>query len=76
MRVYYYNENTSEDQRCAHQYTPSRPVTVEQLERVGVLYWRLNDSDRIARLNAICEKREYKNRDEVCIAVYHAYALV
>ncbi|KAI8052881.1 1,2-dihydroxy-3-keto-5-methylthiopentene dioxygenase 3 [Syncephalis plumigaleata] len=68
MRAYYYNENTNEDQRGAHEYTPSRPVTVEQLEQVGVLYWHLNDSDRMEQLETICKEREYKNRDEITIS--------
>ncbi|KAI8055163.1 Acireductone dioxygenase ARD family [Syncephalis plumigaleata] len=62
MRAYYYNENTNEDQRGAHEYTPP------QLEQVGVLYWRLNDSDRMEQLETICKEREYKNRDEITIS--------
>ncbi|RKP27336.1 1,2-dihydroxy-3-keto-5-methylthiopentene dioxygenase 3 [Syncephalis pseudoplumigaleata] len=74
MHAYYYNEHTGEDKCGAHQFTPPRPVTAEQLGRIGVLYWRLNESDRMAKLEAICKERDYKNRDEVRAAVVEAVA--
>lgn len=51
------------------------PVSVETLrDEMGVLYWKLDMSEREAvspsyqeQLERICKERDYKNRDEVCV---------
>jgi 1,2-dihydroxy-3-keto-5-methylthiopentene dioxygenase len=65
MHAYYFNPDTNEDQRGEHRFNPNRPVDLKVLERVGVLYWRLDGEDRLERLDQICRDRQYKNRDEV-----------
>ncbi|KAI9591731.1 1,2-dihydroxy-3-keto-5-methylthiopentene dioxygenase-like protein [Syncephalis fuscata] len=68
MLAYYYNADTNEDQRGEHQYVPSRPVTIEQLKSVGVLYWRLDSRDHMEKLETITKERAYSNRDEIVIS--------
>lgn len=40
MRAYYF-DNEPTDQRLPHDYNPSRPVHVETLKKIGVLYWEV-----------------------------------
>lgn len=40
MRAYYFDNETT-DQRLPHDYDPSRPVDVETLKKIGVLYWEV-----------------------------------
>ncbi|RKP11145.1 1,2-dihydroxy-3-keto-5-methylthiopentene dioxygenase 3 [Thamnocephalis sphaerospora] len=68
MRAYYYHQGDSQDPREEHSFSPPRPVSEEDLKRVGVLYWSLGGEDRLERLEDVCRERSYKNRDEVVIA--------
>ncbi|ORX78175.1 1,2-dihydroxy-3-keto-5-methylthiopentene dioxygenase-like protein [Basidiobolus meristosporus CBS 931.73] len=67
MRAYYY-DNSFQDPREAHELLPSVPVSLEQLEKVGVLYWRLEGEEGRCQLEDIATERSYKNRDVVTIA--------
>jgi 1,2-dihydroxy-3-keto-5-methylthiopentene dioxygenase len=37
----YYMDSSSEDQRLPHQLSPPEPVSLEQLAKIGVLYWNM-----------------------------------
>lgn len=50
------------DQRFPHE---GRPVEVEALSRIGVLYYHLPSLDQV---NALASERGYKNRDEVKVS--------
>lgn len=62
MRAYYY-DNTDLDQREVHD--SGKPVSVEQLNQVGVLYWRITGDNAIEQLDKVAAERSYKNRDQV-----------
>lgn len=66
MRAYLY-DNLDTDCREPHEQIPSVPVSVEELEASGVLYWRLKDENFEAQIDKICAERNYKNRDQVSI---------
>jgi 1,2-dihydroxy-3-keto-5-methylthiopentene dioxygenase len=63
----WYMDDSQEDQRTPHQCTPNRPVSFEDLEKVGVLYWKLGTYDYATdpTLQRIREERGYKNQDEI-----------
>lgn len=41
----WYMDDTDEDQRKPHRQSPNVPATAEELEKVGVVSWRLNADD-------------------------------
>ncbi|KAG8997332.1 1,2-dihydroxy-3-keto-5-methylthiopentene dioxygenase [Tulasnella sp. 427] len=64
MRAYYF-DNQPGDQRLPHDYDPSRPVDVDTLNKIGVLYWRVPVEDYRSQIDAIAAERDYKNRDTI-----------
>ncbi|KAJ3111052.1 hypothetical protein HK100_002826 [Physocladia obscura] len=60
---------TDEDQRELHQFSPNELVSLEELAKIGVLYWNIdvNDPSYIDKVETICSEREYKNRDVINI---------
>ncbi|KAG8900162.1 1,2-dihydroxy-3-keto-5-methylthiopentene dioxygenase, partial [Tulasnella sp. 408] len=64
MRAYYF-DNEPTDQRLPHDCDPSRPVDVETLGKIGVLYWKVPVEDYQSEIDAIAAKRDYKNRDTI-----------
>ncbi|POV97316.1 hypothetical protein PSTT_15133, partial [Puccinia striiformis] len=40
----------------------NQPVSVEELEHLGVLYWSVDSIDQV---NSIATQRDYKNRDQI-----------
>ncbi|KAG0309042.1 1,2-dihydroxy-3-keto-5-methylthiopentene dioxygenase [Dissophora globulifera] len=67
MRAYLY-DNLDNDCREPHELSPSVPVSVEELEASGVLYWKLKDDDFEQQIDRICEERNYKNRDQITVS--------
>ncbi|KAL1915270.1 uncharacterized protein VTP21DRAFT_7546 [Calcarisporiella thermophila] len=67
MKAYLY-DNLPGDQRLPHQMLPSFPVSIDDLRRLGVLYYKLDGMDALERVEDICQEREYKNRDEITIS--------
>lgn len=62
MKAYYY-DNLPGDQRLAHD--SGSAVGVEELARIGVLYFRIGDLDGV---NALAAERGYRNRDEITVS--------
>ena len=67
MRAYYY-DNLPGDQRLAHDYVPSRPVSVDALKALGVSYWSIPVEGYESKIDSIAKEREYKNRDTVNVS--------
>lgn len=64
MRAYYF-DNVPGDQRLLHD--SGRAVSVEQLQKIGVLYWHLPSTEDSA-VDEIAREREYKNRDTINVS--------
>ena len=41
----WFMDSSDEDQRLPHQLDPPQPVSLEDLENCGVLYWKVSRSD-------------------------------
>lgn len=37
----WYMDNSDEDQRLPHKLDPNQPVSLEELQKIGVFYWRV-----------------------------------
>ncbi|KAI9091692.1 1,2-dihydroxy-3-keto-5-methylthiopentene dioxygenase 3 [Phlyctochytrium arcticum] len=72
IQAWYYDESTSTDGRDPHQYTPNRPVSHDQLIKLGVLQWHIPVDEatklHLVEVDRICTERDYKNRDEITIS--------
>ncbi|KAF8301439.1 Acireductone dioxygenase [Clavulina sp. PMI_390] len=53
------------DQRLAHAYQPNQPVSVDELRRLGILYWYIPTSGWEPQIDLIARQRGYKNRDRL-----------
>ncbi|ETS75679.1 1,2-dihydroxy-3-keto-5-methylthiopentene dioxygenase [Pestalotiopsis fici W106-1] len=62
MRAYWY-DNLEGDQRLPHD--SGRDLTTSELERLGVLYYRLPEVEGVDKLAA---ERGYKNRDQITVS--------
>lgn len=62
MRAYFY-DNLPGDQREPHD--SGKTVGVDELSKIGVLYYRISDLDGVNRL---ASERGYKNRDEITVS--------
>ena len=40
----YFMDESADDQRLPHQLDPAKPVSLEELAKVGVLYWYLPEA--------------------------------
>ncbi|KAJ3307952.1 1,2-dihydroxy-3-keto-5-methylthiopentene dioxygenase [Boothiomyces sp. JEL0838] len=67
VQAWYYNE-TEEDPRALHQFTPNREVTREQLDALGVLQWHINPDTELEKVDGISKEREYSHRDQIDIS--------
>ncbi|KAL1929440.1 hypothetical protein VTP01DRAFT_1578 [Rhizomucor pusillus] len=65
MRAYVY-DLTDADQRELHDSGVEK--TVEDLKRIGVLYWRFDGDDALDRLDQLAAERQYKNRDQIVVS--------
>ncbi|KAK2460608.1 hypothetical protein APHAL10511_007078 [Amanita phalloides] len=64
MRAYYY-DNLPGDQRLAHDYVPSQPVSLATLRALGVKYWSIPVEGHEKVIDAIAIENGYKNRDTI-----------
>ncbi|KAK6194074.1 hypothetical protein LQW54_011831 [Pestalotiopsis sp. IQ-011] len=62
MRAYWY-DNLEGDQRLPHD--SGRDLTTSELERLGVLYYRLPEVEGVDKL---ASERGYKNRDQITVS--------
>jgi 1,2-dihydroxy-3-keto-5-methylthiopentene dioxygenase len=67
LQAWFYNE-TSEDQREEHKYSPNRPVSLEELERIGVLNWHFDPKTELDKVEELRISRNYHNKDEITIS--------
>ena len=66
MRAYVYDTADTADQRAPHDAGIEK--SVDDLSRIGVLYWRFDGPDATERLDKLALERQYKNRDQVCLS--------
>ncbi|XP_030876823.1 1,2-dihydroxy-3-keto-5-methylthiopentene dioxygenase [Leptonychotes weddellii] len=65
----WYMDESADDPRRPHRAEPNRPVGLEQLRRLGVLYWKL-DADKYENdpeLEKIRKERNYSWMDIITI---------
>lgn len=67
MRAYYF-DNVPGDQRLPHDYSPSRPVSLDTLNQLGVKYWNIPVNGHEPKLNDVAAERGYKNRDQINVS--------
>ncbi|KAG6814997.1 1,2-dihydroxy-3-keto-5-methylthiopentene dioxygenase 1 [Arthromyces matolae] len=67
MRAYYF-DNIPGDQRLAHDYVPSRPVSDEQLRGLGVKFWHIPVEGYEPKVDEIAAREGYKNRDTINVS--------
>ncbi|KAH9446787.1 hypothetical protein Pst134EA_030691 [Puccinia striiformis f. sp. tritici] len=60
MKAYIYDEDSQLSPQDDHD--SNQPVSVEELEHLGVLYWSVDSIDQV---NSIATQRDYKNRDQI-----------
>ncbi|KAJ8322153.1 hypothetical protein KUTeg_000624, partial [Tegillarca granosa] len=58
----WYMDGVDGDQRAPHKTDPIQPVTLKELEKLGVLYFEVNDENR---LQEIRKERNYTYEDEI-----------
>jgi len=63
MKAYIYDAQDSSDQRAPHNTGIEK--SVEDLEKVGVLYWKIEGANAQEQIDEIAKERSYKNRDTV-----------
>jgi 1,2-dihydroxy-3-keto-5-methylthiopentene dioxygenase len=64
MRAYYF-DNLPGDQRLPHDCFPSRPVSLETLQRIKVTHWHIPVENHEHEVEIIAKQRGYKNRDTI-----------
>ena len=67
MRAYYF-DNLPGDQRLAHDYVPSRPVSEETLLRLGLKHWHIPVNGHEPKVNEVAQTQGYKNRDTINVS--------
>ncbi|KAF8879766.1 Acireductone dioxygenase ARD family [Gymnopilus junonius] len=67
MRAYYFDDLPG-DQRLAHDFVPSRPVSKEVLDALNVKSWSLPADAYEAELDAIAKEQGYTNRDVMTVS--------
>jgi len=65
MVASWYMDSSDADQRLPHQQEPNLPASLDDLARIGVLYFDLGTDNYLEKVNDLAAKRSYKNRDEV-----------
>ncbi|KAF8301437.1 Acireductone dioxygenase [Clavulina sp. PMI_390] len=68
MKAWWFNEDSyakNPDQRLPHTYEPNRPVSVDELKKLGLHYWQIPTENWEPQIDAVAAEREYKNRDRL-----------
>ncbi|XP_016111955.1 acireductone dioxygenase [Sinocyclocheilus grahami] len=65
----WYEDESSEDQKLPHRLKPNQPVTLRQLEQIGVDYWKLNADiyENDPELQKIREEKGFSYMDIITI---------
>lgn len=63
------DEESREDQRLPHRLSPNQPVSVQQLQHIGVFHWKLNADiyENDPELQKIQEEKGYSFMDIITI---------
>lgn len=66
----WFMDDSDEDQRLPHKKSPNKPVDLEKLRDLGVLYWRLDadNYEKDPRLAAIRKERGYSYQDIITVS--------
>ncbi|XP_056332906.1 acireductone dioxygenase [Danio aesculapii] len=69
FEAWYMDEESGEDQRLPHRLSPNQPVSVQQLEHIGVFHWKLNADiyEDDPELQKIREEKGYSFTDIITI---------
>lgn len=69
VAAWYFDDAAPGDQRAPHQYSPNKPVTLEQLKELGVEYYHVDvtKEGHMDEIEKMCLERNYQNRDLVGI---------
>ena len=67
LQAWYYNE-TPEDPREEHKFNPSKPVSLQELEKIGVLNWNFDPKTELEKVEELRKTRNYQNKDEITIS--------
>jgi len=62
MRAYYF-DNVPGDQRLPHDYDPSRPVSEETLDKLGLKHWHIPVEGHEPKVDEVARVEGYRNRD-------------
>ncbi|KAI8386967.1 Acireductone dioxygenase ARD family [Blakeslea trispora] len=66
MKAYIYDTQDPADQRAPHDLGIEK--SLEDLEKVGVKYWKIDGEHPLEQIDAISKERNYKNRDTVIVS--------
>ena len=67
MRAYYF-DNIPGDQRLAHDYVPSRPVSEETLSNICLKHWYIPVEGHQPKVDEVAQTQGYKNRDTINVS--------
>jgi 1,2-dihydroxy-3-keto-5-methylthiopentene dioxygenase len=67
MRAYYF-DNIPGDQRLPHDYVPSRPVSDETLQSLGLKHWHIPIQGHEPKVDEVARTQGYKNRDIINVS--------
>lgn len=68
VRAWFMNYDTSVDQREPHQFDPPRPVSLDDLQKLGVLYYKIENTDNPDKddlLQKVRKDRGYSYEDQI-----------
>eukprot|EP00595_Chromulina_sp_UTEXLB2642_P000506 CAMPEP_0196761326 /NCGR_PEP_ID=MMETSP1095-20130614/532_1 /TAXON_ID=96789 ORGANISM="Chromulina nebulosa, Strain UTEXLB2642" /NCGR_SAMPLE_ID=MMETSP1095 /ASSEMBLY_ACC=CAM_ASM_000446 /LENGTH=114 /DNA_ID=CAMNT_0042110725 /DNA_START=43 /DNA_END=384 /DNA_ORIENTATION=- len=68
IEAWYMDDDTTNDQRLPHKQSPNKPVTFEQLEKLGVLHWSNIKGIEDPLLNEIRTTRNYNYSDIITVS--------
>ncbi|XP_062379028.1 acireductone dioxygenase [Sardina pilchardus] len=65
----WFMDDSDEDQRLPHKLDPNQPVSLEELQKIGVFYWRLNADiyENDPELEKIRKERGYSYMDIITV---------
>jgi 1,2-dihydroxy-3-keto-5-methylthiopentene dioxygenase len=69
MKAWFYS-NTDATPQAPNQYSPSKEVSLEQLQSIGVFYqfFDVESPTFTADVDTLCLAKDYKNRDQITIS--------
>ncbi|KAL3899156.1 MAG: hypothetical protein SGCHY_002250 [Lobulomycetales sp.] len=70
VEAWYYDDADTSSPQQPHKFTPNQPVSIAQLQAIGVFHAFIDTAEPgyMAKIDALCLERNYKNRDEVRVA--------